>query len=336
MAHPPRLHREGAMHAPHGEHVERNEELIAPRVEQIHPDTQPSHRARRAPPLGHEVRVEADEQRASERLPLEPFEHRGQQIEVWSVAGDRPIGLQHVTSQPTTDQALDGQRAQRHAGRSPAQGPRRDGRERRRADRRRAEPEAHPGWTRRRCRQRREGIGARGRRDLLAEDRQVLAQVQVRRQGLHRRLPGAHRCGIRRRQQPRGDRLLAHAGPRVAEQLVQRAFAEEVETVGVRVAGIAEAISGAAGPRPLASETREPSSVERRAPLRLPAPPANPPVDHHQGRERQGRRREPPRRQHGRPEREPCDQRRRQRDAEAGARDPFLEPAGVGRALLVQ
>ena len=149
----------------------------------------------------------------------------------------------------------------------------------------------------RRCRQGGEGVAVHRRRHLLAEDGQVLSEIEVGRQRLHGLLPRAHRRGIRRSEEPGGQRVLAHARPRGAEQLEQRALAEEVEVAGVRMVGVAKARPGAAHARPLSIEAREPALVERDDPLGPSAAPADPRVNSEQGREGQGGRHQPPRRQ---------------------------------------
>ena len=158
-----------------------------------------------------------------------------------------------------------------------------------------AEAEARRGRLRRR-RQGAERVAPDRRRHLLAEDGQVLSEIEVGRQRLHGLLPRAHRRGIRGREQPGGERLLAHARPRGAEQLEQRALAEEVEVAGIGMVGIVKARPGAAGARPLPVEAREPAPVERDEPLGAEAPPADSRVNDEQGREGHGGRPEPPRR----------------------------------------
>ena len=269
------------------------------------------HRLRGTPPFGDQVRVEPVEQRAAERLALEPLEHRGQQLEVRSVPGHRPVGVPHMPPQPPADHALDGQRGERQDRRRPADRPRRDdGQERHRGDGGRAEAKPRRSAGCAGVARRGERVAADRRRHLLAEDGQVLPEIEARRQRLHGLLPRAHRRGIRRRQQPGGERLLAHARPRGAEQLEQRALAEEVEVAGIRMVGVAEARSGAAGARPLPVEAREPSPVVRGAPLGPETAPADPRVNDEQGRERRGGRHEPPRRQPAGAEGQPRDQRR--------------------------
>ena len=198
-------------------------------------------------------------------------EHRGQQLEVRPVhrppPGRRPARARAAASrprpwtdqgaasarsggaQPTAHEATIGQGQRGHAGRAEAQ-----------PHARRAPAPAAARVVR--------AVGADRRRHVLAEDGEILPQVETRRQGLDRGLSRAYRLGLRGRQQPGGERGLAHARPRLAEQLVQRAFTEQIEIAGVRMVRIREARSRAPGPRPPAVEARGSPPVERGAALR--------------------------------------------------------------------
>ncbi len=218
----------------------------------------------------------------------------------------------HVLAQAPADDPLDCQGGQGEEQRRPADRPRHDDGQGHRGNGGRSQAQPHGRGGPFTDRQAGEGIRAHRRRHILTEDGQVLAQVEARRQYLHRRLPRAHGLDIGWRQQPGGQCALAHARSRLAQELVQRALAEEVEVVGIGMVGIVEAGSGASGPRPLPVEAHEPALIVRGASLRPPAVPSDPFMDDKQGHEGRGRHHEPPCREPARAEREPRDQCRRQ------------------------
>ena len=161
--------------------------------------------------------MEPVEERAAGAGPLEPREHLGHPLEVRAVPGHSPVGVPHMTLQPPGgDHALDGQRGERQDRRRPAGRPRRaKAKSATAVEGGGAEAKTHCRGTRRR-RQGGERVAVHGRRDLLAEDGQVFSEIEVGRQRLYGLLPRAHRRGIRRREQPGGQRVLAHARPRGA------------------------------------------------------------------------------------------------------------------------
>ena len=85
--------------------------------------------------------------------------------------------------------------------------------------------------------------------DVVAQDREVLPQVEARRERRDRALPGAQLVRRRGREEPRREPLLARAGPGRAEELEQRALPEEIEILRVRVRRIGERVARASRSR---------------------------------------------------------------------------------------
>ena len=98
---------------------------------------------------------------------------------------------------------------------------------------------------------------------VLAEHGEVLAQIQARRERGHRALAGA---GLGRRgrvEEPRGEPLLAGTRARGADELEQRAAAEQIEIERVGVRGIRKPIAGVPGAREPPVHAGERGLVER-------------------------------------------------------------------------
>ena len=99
---------------------------------------------------------------------------------------------------------------------------------------------------------RRERLGVYAGAGVLAQHRQVFAQVGARGELRDRLLARAHGRGLSRRLQPGRQRLLAHPGARGAQQLEERRRPEQIEIARVQVLVVEEAIAGlAARARPI-------------------------------------------------------------------------------------
>ena len=100
-----------------------------------------------------------------------------------------------------------------------------------------------------------------------AEARQILAQIELRSKLRHGRLPRARLVESGRREQPGGERLLAHPRARRREQLEERALPEEVEVCGIEMRRIEEALARLSAAGPAILEAREAALVEGRRSL---------------------------------------------------------------------
>ena len=335
---PPGLDGERAVHAPHGQQRERREELVAPRVEQVDPDAQRAAPPRGTPAVGDQVRVEPVEQRAPERLALEALEHRGQQLEVRSVPGHRPVGVPHVrraaasrprpwTASAASATIAGAQPAAHDATTVSVTAVTRGGAEAKAAcaadaRRRRQGWRARRGWTR--------------RRHLLAEDGQVLAEVEARASAPAR--PPVARAPTR---DPRARAARRRASPRPCSSARRRAARtasprrrgrgrrrtdggdrESAPRCGRRPPTVrrgARARAGRTRRRARPGRGAGGRARERRAGPRTPAPAP---------RATTARAGPTPKASHAISD-------GGQRETEAGPRDPLLEPRGVRHALLM-
>ena len=142
--------------------------LGSPRSLPLDPSAQAAHGARRADACRRHLRGEPRQQRAPQRLALEPLEHRGQRLEVRPVSGHDPVGLTHTLAEPEADAGLDAQDHDRHARCDPADGPCRHRQQRSPGHGRRAQTQPGSGAPSR-CRQAGQRIGANAHRHGLAE-----------------------------------------------------------------------------------------------------------------------------------------------------------------------
>ena len=288
----PRLDRQRAVDLPHREQGHGCEELVAPGVEQIHEDAQPADYLRGAPAPGHELLVEPGEQWARHRFALEPVQHRRQHLEVGAVPRHRALGLQHAPPRAPAGQHLHSDGRDHDGQRKPADCPQRDGGQHRGGQQEHADPE--PGVRRGDGGEARERGGPDAGGSVLTQHREILAQIQPRRQLLHRCLPPEHHGHVGRRQQPGGQRLLPHDGAGAAQQLEERARAEEIQVGGVGMVRIEEARAGAPAAGCPAIKARQSALVERLSTLCPPSAPSHAAVHHHEYRERGRRRQQPP------------------------------------------
>src|SRR5207248_601174 len=88
------------------------------------------------------------------------------------------------------------------------------------------------------------GVEIDADRHVVAQQRQLLAQVELWGQLRDRALAGADLVGAGRAPQPARECVLAGARARRAEQLEERARPEEVEVGGIGVVGVEEALAG--------------------------------------------------------------------------------------------
>jgi hypothetical protein len=175
------------------------------------------------------------------------------------------------------------------------------------------------------------------RAHLLTEAGQLFAQVERRAQLRDRLLPGSDRRGCRGFEQPAGERPLADARARRAEQLEERSLAEQVEVVGVGVVRIEEALAAAALPRPALLEPRQAGLVEGGRPLGLRAAPDQPVVDARRDDEGDDRQQDPGPGDRTRHHHRPQQDRRDGEDREAHHRQPQVgasQGAQLGPAAL--
>ena len=247
--------------------------------------------------------------------------------------GHDPVGLQHPLAQRPADAALDGQDHDRDSQRYPADGPRGHRKQGPRGYCHGAQAQPGP-WAPSRRRQGGQRVGPDARRHLLAEKREIFPEVEAGCQLPHGGLPLADRRGISGGAQPGGQRLLAARGPRAAQKLVERALAEDVEIVGVRMVRIEKTRAALPDTGPLTVEPRQPALVERTAVLGAAAALADARVDGSERQKRRGRNHQPP------PKEPPeagqrRDQQRDERHAEPGPGDRLLEPPRLRRAFPV-
>ena len=321
------------MHVPHGQRRNPREQLVAPGVEQVHPPAQAGDRARRA----QASVVISAESRARSGLASGSRSNRSSTAASTSRSGPCPATIRSVSSTRSRSARRtppwNASDHDRHSQRCPADCPRRHREQRGRGHRHRAQAQPGPGAPSRR-RQGGQRVGPDARRHLVAEDREIFPKVEAGRQLPHGRLPLADRRGIGGAAQPGSQRLLAPRGPRAAQQLVERALAEDVEVVGVRMVRIEKARAAPPGTCPLAVEPRQPALVERTAVLGAAAAPADARVDGPERQKRRGRGDQPPPREP--PEAgQRRDQQRDERHAEPGPGDRLLEPRGLRRAFPV-
>ena len=172
-----------------------------------------------------------------------------------------------------------------------------------------------------------QGHGIDPRANVGAQQLQVLAEVEARPKLVDRLVPLGHRLDRRRGQQPRREHLLAGAGPRGAQELEQRALAEEVQVAGVRVIRIEEPQPGDARARPAAVQPGQPLAVELHGPGRPLAPPPERLVDQHQGDEDAQRPEQPEPAQRVVAINQEAQEQPDARDRQPGVGHPILHPA---------
>ena len=143
----------------------------------------------------------------------------------------------------------------------------------------------------------RQRLGVQPGPDVVAEQRQLLAQIERGRSSATaacRARISATGAGARSHAR---QRLLAGARARRAEQLEQRAGAEEVEIAGVRMRRVDEALAGLAAARPAILEPRQAALVERHGAVGALPGADDRVVPEHQRHEAHHRQGDPPRRQ---------------------------------------
>jgi hypothetical protein len=105
-------------------------------------------------------------------------------------------------------------------------------------------------------------IGLHRRANVGARERQLFSKVEGAGDLHDRLLPLANLGGVRRRPQPPGKRVFACTRAREREQLEERAAAEQIHIVRVRVTILAESVAGLASTHPTIFEPGETALVE--------------------------------------------------------------------------
>ncbi len=100
------------------------------------------------------------------------------------------------------------------------------------------------------------------RRDAVAGQRELLAQIHAAAQFRHRRLTRANRRRLRGRQQPVGQRLFPGVEPGRRQQLEERSVTEQIEVGGVGVVWRRVCLARGTRAAPAVLDTREPSLVD--------------------------------------------------------------------------
>ena len=258
---PPDLDRQRELRRPQQRRGQDHHDLVAARVQQVDQPRQLRHATRRCDRIAAAAGVtlarslqrapQLDEQRRRERFTLEAREQQREQLQL---AG-APIGVEQdrLDHGAQLHRPADAQqsRADHREQPDPARQPRDDHSGDRDAQRRRhrarsRQPERQ---ARLRDRRRRRPRGQRPRIDVQAQvealHRQVLLEVQARRQLGHRLLARANHRRGGRALQPVGERLLAHRRARRGQPLVERPDAEQVEVRRVDVVLVREARAAA-------------------------------------------------------------------------------------------
>ena len=129
-----------------------------------------------------------------------------------------------------------------------------------------ADPGQPPRSCRRECPRRAgpgpERLGVDGSPCLVADDGEILPEVEVGRELLDRFLPPGYEVRGSRPQQPRGERRPAAVGPGHREALEQGTLAEEVEVGCVEVLRVLKLGAPVAGTRPGVGQPRQAAVVE--------------------------------------------------------------------------
>jgi len=185
-------------------------------------------------------------------------------------------------------------------------------------------------------------VGVHSRADIVAEQRDLFAQVELRRELRHGLLPRAHCVRGRGGAEPVGQRPFTRACPGDTQQLEQRSAPEDVEILSVGVVRVPKALSRLSPPHPAPLQTREPRLVERDGALAVAPATELAIVDDDQHDERRRGDREPAARHDFRPEGQPRRDDTRGEDSQAQVRDesgplppalgrraPGHQPAGV-------
>ncbi len=257
----PGLDRQGELRRPEERQRQRREELVAPRFQQLLESSQALHLQRRGQAVRVQPPPQRDERRRCETLPLQAGEDRREESEVAA----RPIRRLHGAFDTRVEQQgprpRDRQRDDQRP-RSRSQPPEKRGQH---VERRKRRGEGTS--ERREAGGRRRGpaserIGSHSRADVLSGEGEVLAQVEARAQLRDGPLPFAHLAHRGGAPQPARERLLPRTGARRADELEERAVAEEIQVGRVRVRVVLEAFAGLARPGPAVLDAREAALVE--------------------------------------------------------------------------
>ena len=160
--------------------------------------------------------------------------------------------------------------------------------------------------------------------NLLPEERELFPKIEARREFSDGHLTRAHLLGRCRGAQPGGERVLAGAGARRAEELKKRATAEHIEVGGVEVIARQETFSRLALADPAGLEASDPSFVEGGGSLAAPACADGKIVEYDEEDEEERRREERQRGRRASDEHEPSPCRCPQKDKKAPMRKPAL------------
>ena len=315
---PPGLDRERDLRRPQQREGDRCEKLVPAGVEELLQPRKPANLRGRGQAVGLQLLTVAGEQRCNEALPLEAREDGGEQLEIAARAVGRTQRPLHPGAHRPCPGARngDGRDERPRAGAESPCGGSDDVQSGEHAGDRQRE-------ARQRGRRRRAPAGERGRiysgSHVLAGESEILAQVEGRAQLRHGRLSGSRLFGRSGSAQPVGERPLARSGPGGAQELVQRAAAEEVEIGRIRMRLVEEAGAIVSRPGPAILQAGDAGLVERDGPLGQATAPRDAVVNDHGDQERSDRDEKPGRR-------DPAGAQRRPPEHETGRRQPSADP----------
>ena len=260
------------MDVPQHEQTEDPGEEVVPGVDVLHEPAQSGQLAGRWVAINLEGGLQRHESRGPEGFVFEPAQYTCEEVQVLCGSGDRTKDPPQAVPEapecgPVPDEREEERRAERR--RDPVREGDRTSRCERdgdpsaeREDAEDRQDTRRPPQPRRReqlplLTPGREGVGPYPGARVLAEHGEILPEIELGRELADRVLPGDNGFRVCRGQQPRRQRLFAHTGAGVGEELEQRPIAEQVEVTRVQMPLVEETRAGVACPGPVALQPRD-------------------------------------------------------------------------------